>query len=274
VKECDGAIVHAAEDGVSDLAPGESGPALGINRPENDVPVSHLADIGGDRGVGGAVGRAKVRFRRDTSDTLNDGIGLLKLAVALFAAYGSERGMIQGVVHQDVAIGDHPAQQVGIGLGPNPGDGETGTNTVPREDIEDLRGVAYAGFGIKGEGDEGPAAISSADGDGARGLRRRVLRDERGRTLSNNGGWGRLGWRWDWRRSGSRCYCSNRGCRLLDSLLDCGIVTAPTGEPAHDEDEGEERCATQGRSLPPPRKDPQSPPMDEELPNQGATSCA
>ncbi len=256
MKECDGAIVHVAEDGVSDLGARESGPALGINRPENDPPVSHLADIGGDRGVGGAVGRAEVGFRRDTSDTLNDGIGLLKLAVALFAAYGSERGMSQGVVHQEVAFGDHPAQQAGIGLGPNPGDSETGTNTVLREDIEDLRGVAGAGFGIKGEGDEGLAAVSSADVDGARGLRRHVLRDERGRTLSNNGGWGRHGGRWDWRGSGSRCYSSYRGCRLLESLLDCGIVIAPTGEPAHDEDEGEERCDTQGRSLPPPRKGP------------------
>ena len=197
MKECDGAIVHVAEDGVSDLVAGESAPALGINRPENDLPVSHLADIGGGRGVGGAVGRAEVGFRRDTGDTLNDGIGLLKLAVALFAAYGSERGMIPGVVHQEVAFGDHPAQQVGIGLGPNPGDGETGTNIVPHEDIEDLRGVAGASFGIKGEGDEGPAAVSSADVDGARGLRRRVLRDERDRSLSNNGGWGRHGGRWD-----------------------------------------------------------------------------
>ncbi len=59
--------------------------------------------------------------------------------------------MVQGVIEDQVPVGGHAPDKVGVGLGPHAGDAEAGNDVFLLEAVQDVLGVASVGARIEGQ---------------------------------------------------------------------------------------------------------------------------
>ena len=191
MEDVDGAGLGQGEAALHDLLGGDAPPAPRVHRPHDVVGVAAGVDVGVHRGVVVAVGRAEVGLGAGAGQSLHDLLRPVQLLPALGLGHRRTAGgapregiVAVGMVDEVVALGHHAPHQVGVLLGPAPGDAEAGADAVGAQDVQDAGGIAGVGASVEGEGDHAPGGVAAADHRGA------AARHRRGRGRGGDGGGG------------------------------------------------------------------------------------
>ena len=164
----DGAVLHAAHDGVVHGVGIPVFPILGVHRPAHQSALG-LSRHGAYLLVGAAVGQAH-HLGFHTGDFQDLLPGLHDLAADLGAAQLGKVCVAPAVVGQLVAIGRHAAHRIGEGADVTTHHEEGALAAVLCKDVQQAGGVG-TGAVVKGEGDHGLLRVGIGPLLGGRGLR-------------------------------------------------------------------------------------------------------